>query len=155
MTNLEYDALLNLQKVFVDKKIVLPQEGTRKTFKLNSIDTKDQFFFDINRSGSISLSKVTMQTRYKPTRLPLIRLDIGGPPHTNPDGVKLSRRHVHIYRGNDDEFSENLPWAIELEDFIKEFDKYGFDSNTKSFMDLLYMFCGFCNIDSSLIQGVL
>lgn len=155
MTNHEYDALLKLQKSFVDKKVILPQEGSRKTFKVNSLETRDQFFFDINRSGSISLSKVTMQTRYKPTRLPLIRLDIGGPPHTNPDGEKLSRRHVHIYRGNDVEFLENLPWAIELEVFIKDYDKYGLDPNTKSFMDLLYMFCGFCNIDSSLIQGVL
>jgi hypothetical protein len=58
----------------------------------------------------------------------LLRLDIDGPPHVNPDGVEVPSPHLHVYReGYGDKWAEpapadfsdtsNLPRT--LEDFLK------------------------------------
>ena len=62
------------------------------------------------------LSKYTLQTRACRT-IPLIRLDIDGRPHTNPDGTVLGRTHIHRYRAG-----HALNWAEELP---ATFDKDG------------------------------
>lgn len=155
MTVDDYQRLLKCQKVFSDKKVVWPQKGEKKKFNVNSIDSKDKFYLDINRNGRFELWKVSMQTRNRSTKYPLIRICINGPTHTNPDGRKLSRNHVHLFQGDDDEFLGNLPWAIEFDEFI---EIAGWDKESirfEDFMSLIYMFCEYCNIDTSLIQGVL
>ena len=63
----------------------------------------------------------------------LVRLDIDGAPHTNPDGQKLEGTHLHIYReGYDDK------WAYPLDPI-----RFPNPSNLcRAFED----FCGYCNV---------
>lgn len=52
---------------------------------------------DVNRRGKIKLTKCTYQERYAIIEI-LLRLDIGGPPHENPDGAEVPSPHLHVYR---------------------------------------------------------
>ena len=80
------------------------------------------------RRGRIDLAKVTHQNRARQVVI-LARLDLGGPPHRNPDGAEIPCPHLHIYReGFGDKWASILPserfpdpsdlWRT-LQDFIQ------------------------------------
>ncbi len=89
---------------------------------------------DINR-GRINLDKVTYQNRARQV-FPLVRLDLNGPPHRNPDGEEVACPHLHLYQ----------------EGFM---DKWAFPVPTRSFRSLadlwqtLRDFMRYCNIVES------
>lgn len=149
MTDTEFKQLLELNKIFVKNPIKLPQQGYYKEYDVNSKTTNDKFIIDVDRRGMIELSKYKIQTRYEKTKLPLIRIELNGPPHMNPDGRKLSRNHIHIYRETEND-TGNLPWAYDLSDF-RDYD-FG---NDFDFSIIFFKFCDFCHIDSKNIQGVI
>lgn len=63
---------------------------------------------DVTR-GQIKLSKATYQNRAR-VAIILLRLDIDGPPHRNPDGEELPCPHLHIYReGFGDRWAVSAP----------------------------------------------
>lgn len=77
--------------------------------------------------GRIDLLKVTQQNRARVVVV-LIRLDLGGSTHRNPDGQEIPCSHLHIYReGFGDKWAipvpvqqfRNIPdlWQT-LEDFM-------------------------------------
>ncbi|MAT16276.1 MAG: hypothetical protein CMJ46_13515 [Planctomyces sp.] len=72
----------------------------------NSVDESERFIFDVSRKGRFKLLKCTYQERYLKTEA-LLRLDVDGPPHTNPDGQRIECPHLHIYR---EDFGDR--WAI-------------------------------------------
>lgn len=100
-----------------------------------SSDGKYSFIVDVNRKGYINfLKKCTYQGRYQKD-VTLLRLDIDGPEHTNPDGSILPRTHLHIYReGFGDRFAIAVPPEIKnTDDLIEtliEFLEYFSVSNT-------------------------
>ncbi|MBL8963408.1 MAG: hypothetical protein KF787_00835 [Phycisphaeraceae bacterium] len=61
----------------------MPNAGEGLKFDLESLDGRMAFLIDANRPGRIKLSKATYQERYRVVDI-LARLDIDGPPHTNP-----------------------------------------------------------------------
>jgi hypothetical protein len=66
---------------------------------------------DVTR-GQIKLTKATFQNRVRAVII-LIRLDLAGPPHRNPDGVEIPCPHLHIYReGYGDKWAIPAPLAI-------------------------------------------
>lgn len=98
LTQSEVDYLLEALKVIVNKGIFsMPRAGERKEFDVISEDRKERFIIDINRAGRINLRKQTLQERYRKTEI-LLRLDVSGPPHTNPNGETISCPHLHVYR---------------------------------------------------------
>ena len=150
MTDLEFQNLMKLQKIFIKDSIKLPLNGKKDTYDLKSIETNDKFYLDVDRRGRLELVKFKLQNRYAITKLPLIRIDIDSPPHLNPDGTKTSRNHIHIYKElvND---TGNLPWAYDL----KDFDGINFNENNINFMEIFISFCEYCNIKLENIQGVI
>jgi hypothetical protein len=74
-----------------------PAHGTAALFHLKSLDGKEAFLVDVNRKGQINVSKCTYQKRYAIVEI-LLRLDIDGPPHENPDGVVVPCPHLHVFR---------------------------------------------------------
>lgn len=108
-----------------------PDHGTEKKLDVDSIDGKHKFIVDVNRKGRISLSKCTYQKRYR--QIPLIRLDIEGRPHTNPDGSAIRGHHLHIYREG-----FGVSWAYPIRD--EEF------SNPKDLILTLREFLVYCNV---------
>ncbi|MDR2463074.1 MAG: hypothetical protein LBD30_04765 [Verrucomicrobiales bacterium] len=73
-----------------------------------SADRHEEFYFDIYRS-SIRLTKATFQNRARQS-LVLVRIDIDGQPHRNPDSAEIPCPHIHFYReGFGDKWAEPLP----------------------------------------------
>lgn len=90
--------------------IAFPQPGDRQKLDLVSTDGAHSFVVDISRKGYMNfVKKCTYQGRFQKDVI-LLRLDVDGPEHTNPDGETLPRTHLHIYReGQGDRFAIPVP----------------------------------------------
>jgi len=85
LTQSEADALIALKKKRTSNDTYsFPYSGEILTIPIISIDGRESFLLDINRKGSIKLTRCTCQERYRGIII-LVRLDIGGQPHTNPE----------------------------------------------------------------------
>ncbi len=134
LTQAEADALMAMVKRFVRPPafIALPA-GVDETYELASSDGKEEFQIDVWR-GTLRLSKLKFQNRVRKAII-LVRLDIGGAPHTNPDGTRLPGTHIHIFReGYDDKWAQRVDTArfTAVTDAGKTFQQ----------------FCAFCKIES-------
>lgn len=131
------DYLILLDKFFEDEQIKPATRGESKSFALNSSDGRCFFSLDMNRSGQIEY-KSSLQTRYLSTNDWIIRLDINGPGHTNPDGSITERTHIHILKEIDGNLL-NIGYNIdEIHDLLIK--------NTKNLNEIFEEFCKFCNI---------
>jgi uncharacterized protein DUF6978 len=110
LSQLKADELLAMPKVCDDNlPVMFPIPDSCMAVSLKSVDGRESFVADINRKGRMKLSKCTFQKRYCTTII-LLRLDVDGPPHTNPDGVFVPCPHLHRYReGWDDQWADPLP----------------------------------------------
>lgn len=143
LSQAEIDDLLSMLKRIKGKgTITFPASGTRETIDLVSAKGREKFIVDINRKGRISITKCTFQQRYKKDII-LLRLDLDGAPHTNPDGEVLPTPHLHISKeGYDDR------WAYRVDQAI-----FG---NTTDLMQTLIDFLNYCkvaDIGAHPIQG--
>jgi hypothetical protein len=109
LTQPEADALIAMEKFRVDDDVHdYPTAGGQLTLPLLSRDKRESFFLDITR-GRIDFHKGTYQNRAKLV-IPLVRVDFGGHPHTNPDGETIQTPHIHVYReGFGDKYASPLP----------------------------------------------
>jgi hypothetical protein len=97
LTQSEADALIAMRKERVDDAVwEFPGPGSRLTIPLTSSDKRENFLLDITRS-SLKLTKATYQNRVRQAII-LMRLDLDGPPHRNPDDQEIPCPHLHIYR---------------------------------------------------------
>lgn len=147
LTQGEADALIAMEKTRVDDKewpFPLPGEGC--AIPLTSLDKREHFVLDVTR-GRIKLTKASYQNRARQT-LTLMRLDIDGPPHANPEtapndptyawllpyaGKTMSCPHLHIYVEG-----YAAKWAIPVPN-----DRY---PNTSDLFATLIGFMQHCNI---------
>lgn len=141
LTQSDADALIAMVKTFAKPVEINLTPGLDESYELIGADKREHFVLDVWR-GTIRLSKIKYQTRGR-TVVVLVRLDIDGSPHTNPDGTSVGRSPLHLYReGYDDK------WAYPLDpvEFANPADL------TRAFDD----FCHLCNIhDGAILQGVL
>jgi len=116
LTQQEADTLLKIEKYYRDdKQFTFPYCGEKLEILLYSNDEREEFIMSIE-SGRIKLTKNTFQTRTRRS-IVLVRLEINGAPHRNPDGEEIACPHLHLYReGFDDK------WATPLPDFFKNPD---------------------------------
>lgn len=97
LTQAEADALITMEKHrFNEDRSDFPMGGQSLVLPLQSPDRREQFLLDLSRSR-IDLLKVKMQNRGRQVVV-LIRLDLGGAPHRNPDDEEIPAPHLHIYR---------------------------------------------------------
>jgi hypothetical protein len=97
ITQAEADALIEMEKCRVDdKELLFPTAGDRLSVALTSLNKRENFTLDITRA-QIKLTKATYQNRARQAII-LMRLDLDGPPHRNPDGMEIACPHLHIYR---------------------------------------------------------
>jgi hypothetical protein len=114
LTQAEADALIAMDKVRTDQTHwKYPRAGEQLSVPLTSADRREIFALDITRS-SIKLTKSTHQNRARQA-IVLMRLDVDGPPHRNPDGVEIPCPHLHIYReGYGDKWAAPAPAHLRL-----------------------------------------
>jgi hypothetical protein len=97
LTQAEADALIEMEKCRADEKEYLfPQPGERIAIPLTSRDKRENFMLDVTRA-QIKLTKATYQDRARQAII-LMRLDLDGPVHRNPDGEEVLCPHLHVYR---------------------------------------------------------
>jgi len=132
LTQGEADALIAMEKHRTDEtRYSYPNLGGLMTVPLRSPDRREQFILDVQR-GRIDLLKVTHQNRARAVVV-LVRLDLGGAPHRNPDGQEIPCPHLHIYReGFGDKWAAPIPA-----------DKF---SNPADLWGTLHEFMSYCNI---------
>ena len=106
ITQAEADALIAMEKRCAeDREWLFPAPGDRLAVALTSIDKRENVMLDVTRA-QIKLTKATYQNRARQA-LVLLRLDIDGPPHRNPDGEEIPCPHLHTYREG-----FGVKWAI-------------------------------------------
>lgn len=88
-----------LKKVVDNKDVIIPQLGDKTYVNIEpskEVDCSDKFLIQIFKSKR-DLEKCSFSAMYLPTKEQLLRIDVGGAPHTNPDGTKISGNHMHIF----------------------------------------------------------
>ncbi|MEJ7608383.1 MAG: hypothetical protein WKF37_19475 [Bryobacteraceae bacterium] len=126
ITQAEADALIAMEKKRAeDKDWLFPAPGERFSIPLTSMDKRENFILDVGRF-QIKLTKATFQNRARQAII-LIRLDIDGRPHRNPDGVEIPCPHLHIYReGYGDKWAHPAPvdWYPDTQDLFSTFGAF-------------------------------
>ena len=132
LTQAEADALIAMEKHRVNEdRSDFPMGGQSLALPLHSPDKREHFLLDLSR-GRIDLLKVKMQNRGRQVVV-LVRLDLGGAPHRNPDDEEIPAPHLHVYReGYGDK------WAIPV-----PADRF---TTTSDLWTTLDEFMRFCNI---------
>ncbi|HEV2379411.1 MAG TPA: hypothetical protein VG206_06400 [Terriglobia bacterium] len=132
LTQVEADKLMAMEKAAVDDKEWLsPGPGDRVAIPLTSVDKRENFVLDVTRA-QIKLTKATYQNRAR-VAIVLMRLDLDGRPHLNPDGEEIPCPHLHTYQeGFGDKWAIPAPVA-----------KY---SNTRDLFSTFEVFVQHCNV---------
>jgi hypothetical protein len=135
LTQAEADALIAMEKISVeDKEYDFPVPGEKLIIPLTSRDKRENFILDVSR-GRIDLGKVTYQNRGRQVVV-LLRLDIGGASHRNPDFEEVPCPHLHVYREG-----YGAKWAVPAP--VKTFP------NTGDIFQTLLHFMQHCNITTA------
>jgi hypothetical protein len=123
-----------MEKQRTDNRVLkFPDPGDRLTIPLISADRREAFTLDVTR-GRIKFTKATYQNRARQAVI-LMRLDLDGPLHRNPDGEEIACPHLHIYReGYGDKWAMPAPA-----------DKY---PDTGNLLSTFEAFMRHCNITS-------
>jgi hypothetical protein len=105
----EADALIAMPKYRVDEaEWEYPGVGGKVSVPLVGKNRRENFLLDVSR-GRIDLLKGNYQNRARQIII-LVRLDFGGAPHRNPDGIEIPCPHLHVYReGYGDKWAEPIP----------------------------------------------
>jgi hypothetical protein len=97
LSQTEADAFIAMPKVKTDEtQWDYPLAGASVAIPLLSEDRRTNFFLDLSR-GRIVFAKGKYQNRVHQSVI-LVRLDFGGAPHRNPDGIEMPCPHLHVYR---------------------------------------------------------
>jgi hypothetical protein len=131
LTQNEADQLLAMEKHRInDHSYPFSAMLDKVEIPLQSVDGREQFLLDMSR-GRINLLKGTYQNRARQTTI-LARVDFGGAPHRNPDGIEIPCPHLHRYReGYGDKWAEPIPAAFGSSDDL---------------WNLLQRFLEYCNV---------
>ena len=131
LTQAEIDILRKMKKECAEaRSFQYPLNGEKLSIPLVSENKREEFMLDINRS-SIDIAKISHLNRARRS-IVLLRLDLGGRPHRNPDGTEVASPHLHIYKeGFGDKYAIPLP---------QEF------ANCSSLIEYLEKFMDYCNI---------
>jgi hypothetical protein len=139
------DYLIHANKRITDQIINFPIPNSVLQLSVNLIeDPKYHLLFDIDRKGRINTYRCTLQTRYQEI-FHLIRLDLNGRPHDNPDttphnpifipyiGKYLPCPHLHLYQHGFDS-----KWALPMPEDIF--------TNPENLIQTFKEFCRYCTI---------
>lgn len=113
LTQQEANSLIESLKILLIKNRLINFPNPGESLLLECKDgNNNKYIIDVAR-GRRKPSKATFQNRYNKS-IVLLRVDIDGPPHDNPNGEEVECPHIHIYsEGYDDK------WAYPLDQKLK------------------------------------
>jgi hypothetical protein len=138
----EADALIQMPKVRINDDVWhFPGRGRSINIPLLSEDKRTNFLLDIWR-GRLELNKITYQNRVHQMII-LVRLDLTGKPHKNPDDEIITGPHIHVYQEG---FSDKWAYPVSPDSFSDLTDPW---QTLKDFMT-------YCNIvqEPNIIAGI-
>ena len=128
----EADELIAMPKIRVtDEANFFPGGGGALNIPLLSDDRKEEFYLTIRR-GRIDLNKGAYQNICRESTI-LLRAELYGPPHRNPDDEEIPCPHIHIYREG---YGTQWAYPLPVADF----------SNPTDLWSTLQDFIRYCNI---------
>jgi len=136
----EAKCLMQMEKKIIEQPggYFFPSHEQILTLKSLSIGRNVEFLFDIGRKYQ-QLSRCTYQERYEKI-IVLVRVDIKGPSHTNPDDSMVSAPHIHIFKEG---FSDKWAYPLSNDHFRNPSDLY----------KTMYDFFTYCRVvDPPIIQ---
>lgn len=127
------DALIAMRKrAETQKTYNFPDLGGSITVPLISTDERERFRLTVGR-GYVKIEQISFQTMAHGVVV-LVRVDIEGPPHRNPDNEIVPTPHMHLYReGYGDR------WAVPL--CLSRF------SNVSCQVSTLFDFMEYCGVE--------
>lgn len=138
----EADALIQMSKYRVNDDVWhFPGRGRSINIPLQSEDKRNNFLLDLWRSR-LELNKITYQNRAHQMII-LIRLDLTGKPHKNPDDEVLTGPHIHLYQEG---YADKWAYLVSSDSFSDLTDQW---QTLKDFMT-------YCNIvqEPNIIAGI-
>jgi hypothetical protein len=138
----EADALIQIPKYRVNDDVWhFPGRGHSINIPLLSEDKRNNFLLDVGR-GRLDLNKITYQNRVHQMII-LVRLDLTGTPHKNPDDVIITGPHIHIYQEG---YADKWAYPVSSDSFSDLTDQW------KTLTD----FMTYCNIvkEPNIIAGI-
>lgn len=136
LTELDVKRLINIPKYQQEEKRYTYSIVGEIEIPLISADKKEEFVLDVWK-GKIVL-KTKYQTRVYKT-IVLVRLDLNGPPHRNPDGKEVGGTHIHIYQEG---YGDKWAYPFDIQYF----------PNINDLWETLYDFMKYCNINGVQID---
>lgn len=132
LTQSEAEILMQMEKHKEDaSEYSFPLGGEKTEIPLVGVNDRDRFILDLYR-GKINLAKITYQNRTRQT-IVLVRVDLEGGMHANPDGALIPCPHLHVYReGYGDKWATPLPPSV--------------FTNSKDIWQTMIDFMRYCNI---------
>ena len=112
MTKEKAQELIQVMKLLLKKGIYeLPKQGTVDKLPLQSLQSsRDRFDVIINRKARIDPKKYTLLLHF--SEEDLLRIDVSGTDHHNPDGSIVPCPHIHMRtkdEGRWDRYAYDLP----------------------------------------------
>ena len=114
LTQQAADFLAQVAKVITSAEVILvPSAGGSQAWEAEDYRGRDKFHLHMRRGRKVS-TKITVQERYHTNEI-LLRLDIDGATHSNPDGTIVPTPHLHIYKeGYDDKWAFLVPPGLDI-----------------------------------------
>lgn len=141
LTDQQVSSVINELKrmiAFVDLELLNTPFGKyNSTTNVLSQLNKIPFKLDIHR-GNKESDRFTINLRFTETNDCLVRLDIKGGSHSNPDGTLSPESHIHIYNNNYDK-RDSYAHPVNLNDF----------PNINSLYNASFSFLDYTNIKNS------
>lgn len=137
MTQAEAQDLIRvLKRIMQQGSVILPDMGFTAKFELRSVfSEKDRFTVIVNRSSKIREDKYTLMLRYGKDK-GLLRIDVGGAAHTNPDGTVIPCPHMHIQQNDTGAWDA---WATEIPAVF---------GNVEDRIETFRVFLQYCNVNN-------
>ncbi|CAN5130849.1 hypothetical protein BH23CHL1_BH23CHL1_11520 [soil metagenome] len=123
------------------KAVTFPRPGQLLEIDLASDVVTGNFVIHVNRKMK-QFDRYSIALRYR-TTITLIRLDVGGGPHQNPDKTKVPAPHLHWYS---EKYGDRVAYAVPTARFQDLTDPY----------QTLVDFFTLCNVvEQPEVQGVM
>jgi len=142
ITQDEADAFIQMPKFRVnDDAWHFPGRGRSINIPLLSEDKRNNFMLDLWR-GRLELNKITYQNRVHQMII-LVRLDLTGTLHKNPDDEVIIGPHIHLYQEG---YADKWAYPVSPDSFSNLTDQW---QTLKDFMT-------YCNIvkEPNIIAGI-
>ena len=102
------DKLISMPKYYQGRSSIVFEPGMNAEEELVAVDDPREIFRLIIDRGKINPAKAKYMTLARRS-VPLLRLELGGNPHRNPDGLIVLCPHLHRYReGFGDRWAEPI-----------------------------------------------